>query len=677
MSVDTFQANLSCFLTRFPEFAADLSRLDPTKIGVAASKDGGYCYARLNAANKWEPLTDPVNPVAAAKRGVDQVNKRLMNGLSPAVIVGLCPGYALDCVFQEFAKQTRDNRPFRRIYVIVESLPRLIGWLKVTDRQNIIEQEAVSFHQAKETRQIATWCEQDLNRSHMFVPVSEMPENIVNGVIKPLADLYLRRDAESETFKRANDAYYDAITDTELARVINNEADRKPRVLIPAHGCSQVVRFSARDTATAFERAGWVSELLIIERDLSPWRLIKAIHDFKPDLFLMINHLRTENDEHLRLYPKNMLFVTWIQDTMPTVNRRDTAKKWNAMATMIDERFSRPRQRDLIVGYTEQLLHFNYDKTRLGDNMSMIVNTNLFCPRKLSATQRAKYACDVCFASNRSKPTEQIIDEELVPRLKRFDFTRKTLIEINDSLWREYRMGNSFTSSVELYAAIYPLSSFRARYEALSQDDQGNLLQLLYWRLNDPIYRFVVLEWLAELNVNFHLYGTEWDRHPTLSGFARGPIEHGEELSIAYQSARFCLHLNSGEGTHQRLFEIIASGGTPITRVKNKNALLHPDLAAAFRKVAPSMFASNAPEPDLTANERMAFNDFLFNQATTALNINPNLNQSALEAETARSLRLRLEERPDWTLENWRELNFQSQRDLREILKRQSTIFDF
>lgn len=258
------------------------------------------------------------------------MEKRLYSGLSPAVVVGLAPGYVLETVFKHFESHLRNNEPFRNIYVIVDSLPCLSGWLKAADRSAILSRQEILFIWWEDVQEIVTLCEQDEQRSHLFIPVSELPEQIVNKLISPLAELYIHREREKEEMLKANDQYYDAITDEQLAETIRGKAGRKPRLLMPTHTSSTVVQYSVRDTCAAFEKLGWETRILKMDLDLPPWRMAKTIHDFKPDVLIFINHLRNEDKE--KLYPDNLMFITWVQDTVPLINRRDTAKQWTEMA---------------------------------------------------------------------------------------------------------------------------------------------------------------------------------------------------------------------------------------------------------------------------------------------------------------------------------------------------------
>lgn len=98
---------------------------------------------------------------------------------------------------------------------------------------------------------------------------------------------------------------------------------------MPVHTASTVVQYSARDTCAAFEELGWETRILKMSHSVTDWQIAKAINEFKPDVLIFINHLRPFEEN--TPYPKNLMFVTWIQDAIPEINRHDTAQKWNEM----------------------------------------------------------------------------------------------------------------------------------------------------------------------------------------------------------------------------------------------------------------------------------------------------------------------------------------------------------
>ena len=588
---DFFEKNLKVLKERFPEVVDFAISIKGTKFGVLKAQDGGLVYAVKRPDGQWQPQSNPINPKECAQRSVDMMSERLNGGMCPAVVVGISPGYVLDTVYRIFSEKADAYHPFRHIYVLVNSPLCLCAWLALADREKLLRQPEVEFLLASKTGDIAALCERDLSRSHHFIPVSELPPLLVDKIIEPLSRLYLKREAEAESWHKENEAYYSSIADGELAKVIQGKAGRKPRLMMPTHTSSTVIQFSARDTCELFEARGWETKAVKIERDLPPWHLIKAIRDFKPDLFIFIDHLRTE-DAGARLYPKDMLFATWVQDSLPSINSKKAAEEWN--------RATEGRNRDFLIGYVDQLDPYDYRKASLIP-MPMVVNARIFHPVELSEEDKAKYECDVCFASNRGETTESVVENILLPALSAHGFTLEILKEVHDALWISYREGGSFTSYATLQERLLKIGSFGEVFEALDEESRDYVIQRTFWLLNDLIYRHVILEWLddyaqAHPGFKLNLYGRDWAKHPRFGKYAAGVLEHGPELNKAFNAAKHCLHLNALEGAHQRQLEICSSGGRLLTRVlaEANDKLLFHELALKL-----SLVFSDAPKEEV------------------------------------------------------------------------------
>jgi hypothetical protein len=86
------------------------------------------------------------------------------------------------------------------------------------------------------------------------------------------------------------------------------------------------------------------------------------------------------------------------------------------------------------------------------------------------------------------------------------------------------------------------------------------------------------------------IYGKGWEAHPTLSAFAAGLTDHGEELRAAYQCAAVNLHLCLSTLMHQRPMECALSGGLPVVRPTR-------DALSSLRARAQQRVAESGAEP--------------------------------------------------------------------------------
>ncbi|MHC5108612.1 MAG: glycosyltransferase family protein, partial [Planctomycetota bacterium] len=63
------------------------------------------------------------------------------------------------------------------------------------------------------------------------------------------------------------------------------------------------------------------------------------------------------------------------------------------------------------------------------------------------------------------------------------------------------------------------------------------------------------------------IYGNGWEKHPTLSEFAAGPAENGDELIRVYRGSTINLQLMPAGFIHQRALDGLAAGGFFLSRM--------------------------------------------------------------------------------------------------------------
>lgn len=602
---DVFRANMTALRARHARLASMVDQFpDKDSIRVFKALDGSIAYGLASSAGV-APITNPHAPVAHMAAQFSKFHNQLTDLTRPILIVGLYPGQELIYVFNlaETSAITHARQP---IHVCIDSIPCLYAFLNTFDAVSMFNSDRVHWIWHEDLSSYVDEFRRHPEWPHNFTPLSGSTNGIVGKVVQTISPLIRERDAETRKLIEANNAYYDSITDDQLAETIAGRGARKPRLMMPTCSWSTVIQYSARDTCAMFDKAGWEVNILKVDAALTPYHLVKSIHEFKPDVFLFIDHLRTEATS---VYPRNMMLVSWIQDTMPHIQSRKAAETWNATALEPDPRTNLPRRRDLIVGYVGDLQACGYPADRLRF-VPMIINTDIFKPRTLTSEQKAKYACDVMFASNKSLPSDRVVRERLAVDLAAHGLDEKVLMEIHDFLWREYRAEKTFTGYSHLHKALTDnIPSFAAWCSSREKDIVDDAVRRIFWMLNDTIYRHIVLEWLDEHavthgNFTLHLYGQGWENHPRFSRYAMGQLSHGEELSVAYQTARHCLHLNGFEGGHQRIGETTAAGGRILTRGA-------PDTNMAIRKKLAGCIYGATPRLRLTSDDEKMLRNWL------------------------------------------------------------------
>ncbi len=676
MACEPLRSNLRALRNHHPEMASVLDGVpDLDTITLYKTPDGGLAYLRKTDRGHV-PLTNPRNPTQATGALLQQNASAFANTGRPILMVGLYPGDELLYLFERGEAAIGRNQPPQQIWLCIDSPHHLWGFLSACDATELLAAERFHPFLAANACAVAQQFGDHPEWGHRLTLLSQAPAETINRVMPGFVQLMQQRKAELPKLLQTNNDYYDRLSDAELSAAIvrassssdaSSSATRKagpPRLMLPTAAWSTVTQYSSRDTAAVFRDIGWDVEVLNIETELTPYYLASRINAFKPDVLIFINHLRTEA---IDAYPRNLMFVTWIQDALPHVNRKDAAEMWNETVAA--------QNRDLIIGYTNQLKPYGYSKNRLTE-IPMIVNTRLFRPREINEEQKAKYGCDVMFASRSGHPTQLRIDELETE----FSNTcappcpRNIIQDVHDHLWEQYRAQNSFTNYSQLQQELLTLESFCGWFSCLSNDDKSSVTERIFWRLNDIIYRQAVIEWIADHaditpGFKLHLYGEGWETHPRFAEFAKPSIEHGEELSIAYQAAGRCLHLNSTEGDHQRQREIIASGAVHLSRHTRCSNLPSADLRSALRRLAISREEGKPPIlKEWTVQELEAFTDWLFRTAQRHLKEAGAISKSEVRLEVAAQVDLQLVRLATRQPDDGRETSFRTREELEHTL---------
>ncbi|NCC52947.1 MAG: hypothetical protein EOM20_17290 [Spartobacteria bacterium] len=534
---------------------------------VFRAKDGGVAYGLEAENGKITPISDAVGPTERIQGQLNQSMAQLSNFSKPVLIMGLYPGNELLFVY-DFCEKTPGNHAKQPIYVCIDSFPCFFGFLQAWDVRRVLADERVHFFMAGETGEVIADFQRNPERPYAFTLLSGAPAARLNQLMPPFASLVVERDRELERMLVENELYYNMLSDEGLAKIISGGGARKPRILMPTCSWSTFVQHSTRDLCAAMEHLGWETRVINTDAMLTKYYLAHQINTFKPDVFLFIDHLRGEAAD---VYPANMLFVTWVQDEMDHFFQEQAGTFLRSNAQL--------RKRDLLVGYVDRLSdpRYGYPRDRLV-KMSIPADTNLFKPVILSADDQKNYGCDLAFASNVSTSTERLMEEQIIPELTALGFGEACLCAIHDHLWAQYRQGRTFSMPAKFERELRLFPAYAQAAGLVSEEDRQRAHTLLYWRLNNAIYRHVALEWADELGLDIHLYGEGWERHPRFAKYARPAVTHGEELNKAYQGARVNLHLNVAQGMHQRIWELLAAHVPILMRSREPSPAREPPL---------------------------------------------------------------------------------------------------
>jgi spore maturation protein CgeB len=373
----------------------------------------------------------------------------------------------------------------------------------------------------------------DFLASAPMKPLPDFSVHVEQDRLSELVDsIEQRRLQRIQPYFELIDTYYGALTVEKISSRFNR-CDAEPlRIVCVTSLFTTVLQYSTRDVARAFEKLG--CEVKVVKERSACDRMVlsevmRVLSEFKPDMLFTINHLRAEYKEAL---PRNMLFVSWVQDEMAHLFEPGLAKK----TTDADFIYA------VAPSTVERCEKTGYKNVKL---LCMATNPDIyFAPQE----KNPKYECDIALITNVSMPETLQQYPELVPHIVR-------LIREEDLV-------------------VFPIENAKAVLARAEKDlsmrvDEKIRADVLWYILN-RIARYArrteVALWAKQAGYRLKLYGDGWETIPELQEFACGRVASGDELRDLYFSARLHLHINEGINMHQRVFECISSGGFILVR---------------------------------------------------------------------------------------------------------------
>lgn len=340
-------------------------------------------------------------------------------------------------------------------------------------------------------------------------------------------------------------------------------ASQRLRVLVPTYRMSTYLRHAAGDLCDALRTLGVDARLLMEPDCASPLtRLahIRAADEFDPDVIVSPNYTRAglngvETGDAPAIHAR-VPFVTWVQDAMAHLFRASSGR---AMSEL-----------DFAVGHAhlDLFTEFQYPRERFLP-FSIAVSPRKFHAAAVSVEERARLECEIAVVTHHSETPAQMVERvaresEGVPGLARLVRAAFPVAEhlADDPLNRVNIAGVNEHARRLLEEHRVPLSA----------ENRALLANQILRPLVDRVLRHRTLEWAADLcerrGWRLRVYGRGWEKHPRLGMFARGVLDHGDDLRAAYQCAGVTLHVSAAANLHQRVMECALSGGLPVALFK-------------------------------------------------------------------------------------------------------------
>lgn len=332
--------------------------------------------------------------------------------------------------------------------------------------------------------------------------------------------------ARVDRIARANETLYPDGFPASLAHASGSDP---LRVLLVTTRESTFIHHCIRHAAEGFRANGCVAEVLVEPAEAPTGMRLDtiagAIGRFRPHLVFEIDHFRGETAAAI---PRNLPFVTWIQDPLDPIMSGERARDLAANDLV------------LTIFYEKELAAAGYRGLEL---FPIPVDTAIFDGdpdaddplHDLSMVNHRPFHA-VPLRVNGADISGTAL-AALAPRFRDDPHACVTLDEYHLALRRALPLA--------------PLESPEAQ----------RLLEAVRVATGSFLCRETAVRWAAELGAEFALYGRGWESHPDFSRFARGPVANGADLARLYNRSRINLHVNPQMTTHPRVFEVIASGG--------------------------------------------------------------------------------------------------------------------
>ncbi len=319
-------------------------------------------------------------------------------------------------------------------------------------------------------------------------------------------------------------------------------ADQTGSVCLLTSRFTTVLQHSARQLLEGFAALGWRTHLIIEPAPYcrcGPAAILRALDTHRPDLFVMLDHLRRSTGDIL---PSRLPVASYVQDLLPHLTHPHAGRDLSARDFVLT--FARPM-------FVSQCA---YPARQCLDAPMM------FAPLAQPARVAPPVRFDLAYVSHLGQ-TPQALCEEMLRQAS--DSLRPLLAAACRAVMDRYQAGQSVPTKHHV-AGVVDAAALDADIR-LAPEIRQRLIDTLWNPLNITLYRQQSLAWVAqaadELELNLAIFGNGWDTHPRFARYAKGPIDPGQPLRDLFQRTRINLSLEPYTCvSHSRLLTGLAVG---------------------------------------------------------------------------------------------------------------------
>lgn len=345
-------------------------------------------------------------------------------------------------------------------------------------------------------------------------------KNVLKEVENEKASIYERNVLDIN-------CYYSALSIDDWKKIYSNNRDRPLRVYLITSIFTTVLQYCTKDLADAFRELGCETKIWIEDKEIEAFHPYSVVHEmarFKPDMVLILDHLRYEYDIFGVCINHAIPFVCWILDKLS--NLFDT----KYIEKLSDRDFTYTINRE----FAKECYKSGYKEVKV---LPVAYNPKIYHP---DVGVRKEYQCDIAFVASVGRDEDQnkiysylMEKEKILLYYEDFEYYRNII--------------QRATCSLNLDLSEEYLDSLARYFPSIVLKNKMRIDNLL---------------WAKEMELDIKLYGSGWDTIPELREYARGTIPNrSKELCSLFQSAKIHLHINLEVNVHFRVLECIASGG--------------------------------------------------------------------------------------------------------------------
>ena len=321
----------------------------------------------------------------------------------------------------------------------------------------------------------------------------------------------------------------------------------KPKIMFLTSYFTTALQYHVRDCKRATDEMGLQTKLLIESGPIFSvfyGKIVQCMNEFRPDIIFCIDHFRFEYD----IYPKEIVWISWVQDVLPNIMSCDTPKKLGSRDFVLNHytTWSEFKQ----IGYPSELLI----------DAPIPADDKIYKKYTLNEQEYEKFSCDLCFVCHASD-----VDKHIVDFVKRNKMDAK-MADMLCMIYKGYQSYVYESGSVfynkQLFAEFIN-GSFIQQFEVQVEPEVIEYIANdMYLWFNQRVYRQALVDWILDAGfTNIKLWGNGWLDSEKYQAYAMGPAKNGETLSKIYQASKIVIGNNIMTTSAARAWETMLSGG--------------------------------------------------------------------------------------------------------------------